>query len=204
MKFHILTASSVALFAFIAGAQAQDRVDANGMPTTHSTPDEQAQTTDLNTQVQQDNQAADAKADANDAQYQARQQQYQEQLQANQAQQQRYVDQTAQYENLRDHYADERRTYHRSVWPERYRDGILERDASLLGSRVEITNGDKVGTVEAVARTKAGHIEALRVNLDSGKVVWIDQADVRFDRQDRIVMTNLDRTDLHAMADERL
>jgi len=70
------------------------------------------------------------------------------------------------------------------VWPDRYRDEILARDARLIGNRV--------GTVQAVARTSAGRIEALKVGLDSGKTVWIDETDIRFNRRDRIVMTNLD------------
>jgi hypothetical protein len=58
--------------------------------------------------------------------------------------------------------------------------------------------------VDSVARSPSGRIEALYVVLDGGKQVWIDEADVRFDRADRVVMTNLDRADLRAMADERL
>ena len=42
------------------------------------------------------------------------------------------------------------------------------------------------------------------VRLDSAKVVWIDRADIRYDRGDGVVMTNLARDDLRAMADERL
>ena len=213
MKFPLSVASGFALSVFIAAspALAQDRVDANGMPTDHSTPAEQAQTSDLNRQIQQNNQAADAQAGSNNAQYQAQQQQYQDQkqqydqqMQQNQAQQERYVGQTAEYENLRDHYATERHAYRRDMWPDEYRQWVLSRDDRLIGSRVEITNGDHVGTVEAVARTPAGHVEALRARLDSGKVVWIDESDVRFNRRDGIIMTDLDRTDLHQMADERL
>jgi hypothetical protein len=182
-----------------APAVAQD-----GTPANPSTPAEQGQTADLNRQVSQANQAIDAQADANNAQYQAQQRQYQQQLQQSEAAQQQFNDQTAQYESLRDRYADERRAYRRAVWPGRYRDWIVARDARLMGSRVEIVNGDRVGTVEAVARTPAGKIEALRVGLDNGKTVWIDEADIRFNRQDRIVMTNLDRGDLRRMADHRL
>jgi hypothetical protein len=47
-------------------------------------------------------------------------------------------------------------------------------------------------------------VEALLVRLDSDKTVWIDQADVRYDRGDGVVMTDLDRADLRQMADERL
>lgn len=198
MKFHV---SCLAVCAMVAAAPAFAQ---DGVPASPSTPAEQAQTADLNRQISQANQAADAQAAANNAQYQAQQQQYQQQLQQNQAAQQQFNDQTAQYETLRDRYAAERRAYHRAVWPDRYRDWLLARDARLIGSRVQITNGDRVGTVEAVARTPAGRIEAIRVGLDRGKTVWIDEADIRFNRQERIVMTNLDRTDLHSMAEHRL
>ena len=33
----------------------------------------------------------------------------------------------------------------------------------------------------------------LLVQLDNDKVVWIDRTDIRYDRADGIVMTNLDR-----------
>jgi hypothetical protein len=35
-------------------------------------------------------------------------------------------------------------------------------------------------------------------------VVWIDAGDARFNRASGILMTDLNRTDLHQMADERL
>ena len=93
MKSHnFLAASGLALAAFLmaqpATAQSNsmpapsgDRVDANGMPTTHSTPQEQAQTADLNAQVTQSNAEISAQDNNNKAKYQIEQQQYQEQLQ---------------------------------------------------------------------------------------------------------------------------
>ena len=102
MKSHnFLATSGLALAAFLmvqpAIAQSNsmpapsgDRVDANGMPTTHSTPQEQAQTADLNAQVTQSNAEILAQDNNNKAKYQIQQQQYQEQLQQNQAQQQDY------------------------------------------------------------------------------------------------------------------
>ena len=233
-----LAASGLVLSLFIAApALAQqnsfptpggERVDADGMPTTHSTPAEHAQTEGLNAQVQANNAAADNQAAqqqqqadqvaannsqaaatdaqnaANQAQYDLQKQQYQQQLQQNQAAQQNYEDRTRAYYSLRDRYARERAAYHRAVWPDRFRDFRLENDARLIGSRVEIINGDRVGTVDSVARAPSGRIEALYVTLDGGKQVWIDQADIRFDRADGVVMTNLARADLRAMADERM
>ena len=225
--------SGLALSVFLAAAPASaadnsipagngERIDAHGLPTTHSTPEEQAQTAELNNQVAASDgetkpapaaamQATEAQADQNNAQYQQQQQQYQQQLQQhqqaldqNKADQQTFQDRTAAYERLRARYAAERAAYHRGVWPDRYmRWTLSEYYPGMIGQRVEIINGDRVGTVVDVARAPGGRVEALLVKLDSDKVVWIDQADIRYDRSDGIVMTNLDRGDLRRMADER-
>src|SRR5690242_6180168 len=108
MKVPILAAASGLAFSasvIVSPVFAQgrgERVDANGMPTTHSTPQEQAETAAINKGVAANNAAADAQADANNAayqsqqqQYQQQQQQYQNQLDRNQTQQQQYRDRTA-------------------------------------------------------------------------------------------------------------
>ena len=199
-------------FAQGGGPVPGERVDANGMPTTRSTPAEQAQTVEINKQVGADNAAADAKAAAGDAkaavdnaQYQAQQQQYQGQLQQSQAQQKDYQDRTAAYNGLQNRYAAERAAYRRGVWPSRYvKWVIVDRDAGLLGERVQLITGANVGTVIDTAHTTNGNVSALLVKLDSDKIVWIDTGDVRYNRADGIVMTNLDRADLRHMADERV
>jgi len=227
MKLPILAvASSVALSAFLisspAGAQGSypapggDRVDANGMPTTHSTPQEHAQTEGLNGQVAASDGVTTGQ-DSGNAQYQAQQQQYQQQQQQYQdqmrehqsqvrqheAQQERYEDRTARYESLRARYAAERAAYHRDLWPERHW-VIVERDANLVGQRVELISGNRVGTVVDTAHAANGDVEALLVRLDNDKVVWIDTQDIRYDRADGVVMTDLRGDDLRHMADERL
>jgi len=216
MKVPILAAASGLAFSaslIVSPAIAQgERVDANGMPTTHSTPQEQAETAAINKSVAANNAAADAKADVNNAQYQSQQQQYQQQqqqyqneLEHSQAQQEQYRDRTVAYENLRARYAAERAAYHRGVWPERYAKWVIvERDANLIGERVELISGNRVGTVIDTAHLPNGNVSALLVRLDNDKIVWIDGADVRYNRADGIVMTNLDAGDLHHMADERL
>jgi hypothetical protein len=193
-------------------APSGERVDANGMPTTHSTPEEQAQTAAINNQVAASNAAADAQANANNSayqaqqqQYQGQQQQYQNQLQQNQTQQERYRDRTAAYEELRTRYAAERAAYHRGIWPDHYEKWVIvERDPRLIGERVELLSGNRVGTVIDTAHAPNGNVSALLVRLDSDKIVWIDSADVRYNRADGIVMTNLEASDLRRMADERL
>ena len=110
-----LSAAAIALFigtaSFAQGGNPVpgERVDANGMPTTRSTPAEQAQTAEINKQVGARNAAVDAKAAgadekaaADNAQYQGQQRQYQDQLQQNQAQQRDYEDRTAAYDSLAD------------------------------------------------------------------------------------------------------
>jgi len=225
MKLHILAAASgLALSAFLisspAGAQSnypgnypapgRDRVDANGMPTTHSTPQEQAQTSTLNSQAAANGAEAQSQTSANDAQYQAQQQQYQQQqqqyqnqLRRHEAQQERYEDRRAMYENLRARYAAERAAYHRDLWPERHW-VMVERDANPVGERVELISGNRVGTVVDTAHAANGEVEALLVRLDNDKLVWIDNQDVRFNRADGVVMTDLNFDDLRHMADERL
>ncbi|HWA68558.1 MAG TPA: hypothetical protein VG821_01835 [Rhizomicrobium sp.] len=208
MKLTLMAATSgLALCAFLIAvpAYAQDHVDANGMPTDHSTPAERAETAQINNQVQSANAAADATAAANDAKYQAQQQQYQSKLQQNQAAQEQYQDQTARYNALRSRYAAERAAYHRGIWPDRYVHWTLENPArSLVGQRVEILNGDHVGTVKQVAHGTNRNVDGVLVELDGGKLVWIDASDIRYDSAGGVLMTNLERADLRAMSDERM
>jgi len=207
----ILLMSGVS-FAQGGGPMPGERLDAQGMPTTRSTPAEQAETARINNQVGAKNATVDAKAAADDAQYQAQQQQYQAQLrqnqaqqEQNQAQQQDYRDRTAAYNSLQNRYAAERAAYRRGVWPSRYEKWVIvDRDAGLIGERVELITGSRVGSVIDTAHGANGNVSALLVKLDSDKIVWIDASDIRYNRADGVVMTNLNRADLRHMADERV
>ena len=209
MKLPLLAATGgLALSAFLlaAPAIAQNRVDANGMPTTDSTPAEKAETAAINNQVAASNAAADAQAAANNAQYQAQQQTYQNQLQQNQAAQANYQNEVANYDAVRERYARERAAYHRGVWPERYERLVIVGPVdNVIGERVQLITGARVGSVVDADLAANGNVAALLVRLDgSGKLVWIDAGDVRYHRADGVVMTNLDRNDLVHMADQRL
>ena len=210
----VASAAAITLFmgsTAFAQTPRQGRVDANGMPTNHSTPAEKAETADINRQIGVSNAAVDAQTNTNNADYQAKQRQYQGQvqqyqgkLQQNQAQQQEYQDRTAAYNGLRERYAVERAAYHRGAWPTRHENWIvLERD-TVSGERVQLISGRTVGTVIDTAHGANGNVTALLVKLDGDKIVWIDAGDIRYNRADGIVMTNLDRGDLRHMADERL
>jgi hypothetical protein len=206
-----LLAGAIAMFVGTTSFAQDERVDANGMPTTHSTPAEKADTAEINNQVGVSNAAVDAKAAATDvkaasdnAQYQEQQKQYQGQIQQNQAQQQDYQDRTAAYNGLRERYAAERAAYHRGVWPDHYGKWVIvERDEGLIGERVQLITGSRVVSVIDTAHTPNGNVSALLIRLDSDKIVWIDAQDIRYNRADGIVMTDLGRADLRHMADER-
>lgn len=200
-------ASGLALSLFLAvPTMAQSaRVDANGMPTDDSTPAEKAETARINNQVSAGNAAIDAQAAANNAQYQQQQQAYQDRLKLNQAAQQDYQNQVANYDAVRARYAAERAAYRRGAWPARYARWVVQNpEDKMIGERVELISGTRVGTVIDVDLTASKNVDALLVRLDGGKLVWIDSGDVRYNRADGIVMTNLDRRDLHHMADQRL
>ena len=211
---NLLAVSGLALSAFLMAAPAMAQsahVDANGMPTDHSTPAEQAQTSNLNSQVTESNAEISAQDNNNQSKYQIEQQQYQQQMQQHQAAQENYQDQKAayqdqraRYEALRERFREERAAYHRYEWPTRFAEWRLKNDGSLMDARVQLINGDRVGNVVGVARAEDGVIEGLEVKLDSGKVVWIDSADARFDRSNGQIITNLYASDLRHMADERI
>ena len=205
-------ASMLVLSALLsAPAFAQDKVDANGMPTDHSTPAEQAATANLNSTVAQSNAEISAQDNNNQTKYSIEQQQYQDKLQQNNAAQQQYQEdkasydaQTARYYALRDRYRDERMHFHRYSWPANWNDWRLKNDGSLVNARVQLINGNDVGVVVGVARTR-DLIQGLEVRLDTtGKVVWIDVDDIRFDRSKGRIFTDLYPSDIRTMADERI
>ncbi|MGA7675100.1 MAG: PRC-barrel domain-containing protein [Rhizomicrobium sp.] len=138
----------------------------------------------------------------NDAQYQAQQQQYQEQLQIYKANEKNCEEKAARYEAARDRYIAAHARYHRDLWPSRYEHDIVVYKTDLLGARVATSNGHVVGHVEELALA-GGHVDALRVALDRDRGdVWIEAIDLRFDADEKLVVTDLDREDLYAMSHE--
>jgi hypothetical protein len=102
-------------------------------------------------------------------------------------------------------YAAERAAYRRVIWPDRYvKWVIVKRGEDLVGERVALLSGCNVGTVIDTADTPNGNVEALLVRLGNDKILWIDSADVSYNRADVIVMTDLQANDLHHVVDERL
>ena len=86
-------------------------VDANGMPTDHSTPAERAATAALNRQVSSANQAADARAAEQNAQYQEQRAHYEEQNARYHAAMQRHQLQQHDYDARDSAYQTQRQSY---------------------------------------------------------------------------------------------
>jgi len=140
-----------------------------------SSPEEQAQTQQLNQNITDANHAAEAQGEQNNARYQAQQRQYQ-------ANEKTYQNQTVAYEAARGRYAKERARYRRGTWPSRYEHSVIADTDALMGASVHTYNGHTVGRVEEIARTPDNHVDALRVALYRGHGdVWVDSSDLRFD-----------------------
>jgi hypothetical protein len=167
-----------------------------------STPAEQSQTQQLNQDTSTTTTVPVTPTDQANADYQAQQLQYQEQLRQYRANRQNYEERSARYYAARDRYLSAHARYHRYGWPSRYEHGIIVYTDQLLGARVQTYNGRTVGRVEELALAR-GHVDAVRVLLDYDRGdVWIESADLRFDADKRVVVTNLDRHDLYEMTHE--
>jgi sporulation protein YlmC with PRC-barrel domain len=185
---------SFALCLLLAGPAAASEQD--------SSPAEQAQTQRLNQGISNANSAADAQNAENNADFQAQQSRYQEQLAVYRAGQKDYQERAASYEAARERYVSGHARYHRSAWPARYEQRLIVDTNELLGARVHTSNGRTVGHVAEIALA-SGRVDALRVTLDNSRGdVWIESADLRFDADKKVVMTNLNRRDLYVMTRE--
>ena len=134
-------------------------VDANGMPTTHSTPQEHAATADLNNQVANTNASTDQTASAKPPPLTANIRRSSSNIKISCSRISRrsrtisrsrrpMPNQTAHYENLRARYRRRtRRLSSRPLAGRLSRWTLDEMRPDLIGQRVEIINGDHVGTV---------------------------------------------------------
>jgi hypothetical protein len=167
-----------------------------------SSPAEKAQTQQLNQVITDSNAAADAQSVEKNAVYQGQQDRYQEQLRRYRAGQTNYEERAVRYEAARERYIAGHAQYQRTGWPVRYEQRLIVDTTDLLGARVNTANGYAVGHVVEIALA-GSRVDALRVTLDSSRGdVWIESADLRFDADRKIVMTNLNRHDLYVMTRE--
>jgi hypothetical protein len=154
-------------------------------------------------QTQQMNQDQAAQGAQDNTQYQQRQQIYEQQQREYQAQKAHYDAQAARYLAARDRYAAERARYHRGEWPKRYEKLVFVGTDALIGAPVETYSGTRVGHVDDLAKVD-GRIDAVRVMLDDGTShAWVDRGDLKYDTDDRLLVTDLARHDLYSMAAEQ-
>lgn len=202
MKLKTLALCGASIAFMSIGATAVIADPAAGDPYTQNpTPQERAQTQQLNNGAANDavtsTSAVQAQDDANQAQYQQQQEQYQNDKDRYDAQQQRYQDRRAEY--------DYDRTHPFSWWHERYDEATLNHfydvpRAELVDLRVMREDGFTVGRIREIDRHGDGRVEAVRVIFRDGESAWIKTRDLRYDPEDRIVFTDLSVAELHAMA----
>jgi hypothetical protein len=200
LKTLALCGASVAVMTIGATAVIADPV-AGDPYTQNPTPQERAQTQQLNSQasdtaVQQTDAQAQTNAD-NQAQYQQQQQQYQNDRQHYAAQRDRYLDERADF--------NFDRTHPETWWHDRYEHATLNRfydipRAELVDLRVARENGYSVGRIADVMRRDDGKIERVRIALRDGEMAWVSARDLRYDPDDRIVFTDLSATAIYDMA----
>lgn len=194
MKIRNLALSSAGALALTIGAALAEGND----PYTHNpTPQEQAQTQDLNAQAS-DQAASDADTQgAQQQQYHDQQSQYQQQMGQYQAQQDRYRNDRAEYNYDRSHPL--------TWWHERYEAATLNHfydipRAELIDLRVAREDGYTVGRIREIDRHGDGRVAAVKVVFHDGESAWVKARDLRYDPEDRIVFTDLSIGALHDLA----
>jgi hypothetical protein len=193
MKLRTLALSSASALLFALGTTSTLADPAAGNPYTQNpTPEERAQTQQLNSQAsdtaQQSTADVQAQTDTDQAQYRQQQDQYQNNQDRYQAQKDRYLDERAEYNFDRSHpYA---------WWHERYERATLNRfydipRAELIDLRVMRDDGFTLGRIREVDRHPDGRVSAVRVVFRNGDSGWVKARDLRYDIGDRIVFTDL-------------
>jgi hypothetical protein len=165
--------------------------------TQNPTPQERAQTDQLNAQASQDattNAAADSAAQS---QYDQKQQQYQDQSDAYKAQHDRYQDEKAEYNYDRSHPLE--------WWHDRYEHASLDRfydipRSDLMELNVDREDGYRVGHIVALDRDEDGRVSKVKVSLKDGDVAWLDAHDLRYNPDERLVFTDLTVSQIRALA----
>lgn len=212
MKTRNLIMGGVAALALAGSFAAPGFAQYSGNPPQVSTPEEKAQTQQLNTRAQEGTTASPAALNGQGGDVNAPSAE-------NQARQEQYQNQQAQYEQDRARYEAQRRHYERNIhrydearyhftdyphaYPYRYEDAhltrlylIAEPSQQLANAPVEGPDGNWVGRVRNVEVGMDGRPRRVEVALNRRVSVWVSPGDLRFDPVNKIVYTNLSRADL--------
>ncbi len=203
MKLRNIAPLSAGFLAITIGAAIAD--PAAGNPYTQNpTPQERAQTQQLNAQADQDAQTTAQPTPADQAQYQEQQGQYQDQQQQYQHDQQRYQAQQDRYRDERaEFYYDRSHPY--TWWHDRYARASLDLfygvpREELVDLRVVREDGFTIGRIHEFERAPDGRVAAVKIVFRNGGVAWIKARDLRYDPDDRIVFTDLTVPELREIA----
>ena len=192
MKFRSLMLATAGALLLVSPAMAQqDRYNTN------PTPAEQAATDRLNADAAaraQGNADADA---ANRDNYNANRAQFERDSNAANADRARYERDRARYD------ADRSGNGHR--WDafyghDRFRDMLNVPARDLMGLDVNTRTGNRIGRIRDVDSSDHGRITRVRVEIGRHRSAWIDAVDLRFDPNQRTVLTDLTRDQVDGMA----
>lgn len=170
---------------------------------TNPTPQERAQTEQLNKQ-QSDDQGMSATGETGvqvQQQNEAAQAQYQQQQEQYQAQKQQYLNEKDRYRARLAHYEYDR-SHPGEWWRAHYYSASVDAfyhlpRHDLIGREVDERDGLELGRISDVERYSDGHIARIQVSLDNSRVAWIDSANLRYDAADRIMFTDLPADDVY-------
>ena len=202
MNLRNIALCTAGFLAITIGAASAD--PAAGNPYTQNpTPQERAQTQQLNSAASQDAQVPAQPTPADQAQYDAQQDQYQAQQGQYQHDQQRYLAQQDRYRDERAEFFYDR-SHPYTWWHDRYARASLNlfygvpRD-ELVDLRVVRDDGFTIGRIHEFARAPDGRVAAVKIVFRNGGIAWIKARDLRYDPDDRIVFTDLSEPELRAL-----
>jgi len=215
MKVRNIVLGGAAVIALAGGFAAPGFAQYAGNPPQYSTPEEKAQTQQLNQQAQDgttaspsalngqggDVNAPSAQNQAQQQRYQNQQAQYQDDMARYQARKEQYIRDLHRYDEARFYFTDYPHPY-----PYRYEDARLQRlyliaepSQQLANAPVEGPDGVWVGRVRNVETDVDGRPRRVEIALNHRVSVWVDPGDLRFNADDHIVFTDLTRADLWNM-----
>lgn len=199
MKTRILLLAGAAAALALSRAALADP-EAGNPYTQNPTPEERAQTQQLNAgqydEVQRHAERVEAQESASQAAYALERRRY-DNARA------RYATESARYRVERAQYDDDR-LRPAEWWRARYERATLDDfhaapSDALIDLEVVRDDGLSVGHVTGVDR-RDGRIDRVKIVLADGERAWVDADELRYDPDDGILFTDLSRSDLREMA----
>jgi hypothetical protein len=155
---------------------------------TNPTPDEQAQTNQLNDKAAAQANQTNNVNDAARADYDASSAEYQQQLDRYRAQQEDYNRARAHYDHDRDAHDHHGRSWNAFYGHDNFQDVALMNGDDLIGTAVVDVDGREVGRIRDVDRSQ-GFLR-VGVRVDGHDIAWIRADHIRFDPDAGVAVTD--------------